>query len=447
MKNFEARVLAPLAPYKKKPYPPPFIAITESWLKSYITDAQVEIENYQTLRSDRPIRVGGGCLLYVHDQLVITETDHYEDRSNNMIMCYIKSSNTICATVYRPPGPDTPGFTKLLNQVQANIDTISENSTSPDIHILGDFNYPDLDWAVGDTGGDAQGKDLIEFMDRNFLTQMVDQPTRGRNTLDLVLTNVPRYITEVQVTPTPLSDHNIVKLQLGFNMLEPKTAATAVLDPLSFRAVNYHKADYEAMNRDLNDVNWGNLWDLCDGDLDSYLELFRLTVLQITLKHSPRKENEKEFANRQKRGNKQIYVLKRKRRKLNARIRALEENNPSCEVLKKHKEEVSLLCYNIQEGILQRLNKKELKAVDTIKKNPKLFFSYAKRLQKTKSTIPVLKDENGILVDDPRTKAELLQKQYQKVFSDPEQADIEKCLQGRGLPQGLDRAFDELFFT
>ena len=120
--------------------PPPFIAITESWLKSYVTDAQISIDNYQMLRSDRPDRVGGGCLLYVHDQLVVTKTEHYEDKYNNMIMCYVQSCNTLFAVVYRPPGQDTPGFKSVLDKIQESIDALSENSTSPDIYISGDFN-------------------------------------------------------------------------------------------------------------------------------------------------------------------------------------------------------------------------------------------------------------------------------------------------------------------
>lgn len=92
-----------------------------------------------------------------------------------------------------------------------------------------------------------------------------------------------------------------------------------------------------------------------------------------------------------------------------------------CVFIPKLKTEVSLLCYSIQEGTLEKLNKKELQAVDAIKKNPKYFFSYAKRLQKTTSTTPVLRDETGALLNDPKFKAELLKKQYnQKVFSNPE---------------------------
>ena len=40
----------------------PFISITESWLKSYISDAQVNIPGYMVSRSDRGgrVRLGGG---------------------------------------------------------------------------------------------------------------------------------------------------------------------------------------------------------------------------------------------------------------------------------------------------------------------------------------------------------------------------------------------------
>ena len=110
----------------------------------------------------------------------------------------------------------------------------------PDIYIVGDFNYPEIDWDLGNTSGDAgtTGQDLMEFLDRNFLTQVVNQPTREGNTLDLVFTNVPRYVTEVRVYPTPLSHHNLVEIQLGFNMISRKGNETGEADPHSFRAVN-----------------------------------------------------------------------------------------------------------------------------------------------------------------------------------------------------------------
>ena len=195
------------------------------------------------------------------------------------------------------------------------------------------------------------------------------------------------------------------------------------------------------------EVDWLQLWELCNQDLASFLELLKLTVLQITLLYSPKNEGTAECTAKKRRANKPVYDMKRERRKINARIRALQERNPSSSELIKLKREVSLLCYSIQEETLAKLNQREHRAVETIKKNPKYFFSYAKCLQKTRSTIPVLRDETGTLVEDPTRKAEILQRQYQKVFSNPKDADINQCLKAQGLPQGRSSGFDDISFT
>ncbi|KAL5261989.1 hypothetical protein ACHWQZ_G007632 [Mnemiopsis leidyi] len=119
------------------------------------------------------------------------------------------------------------------------------------------------------------------------------------------------------------------------------------------RAVDYHKTDYDAMSQSLSGVNWGELWTLCKKDLDLFLELMRLTILQVTFIHSPAKDDNTAFVARKRRANRNIYVMKRKMRKLNARIRALERVNPGSERLEALQTGVSLLCYSIQEGTLQ----------------------------------------------------------------------------------------------
>ena len=50
----------------------PFIALTETWLKPYITDAMVDIEGYNGFRSDCSIMTGGGVLVYCHERIPIT---------------------------------------------------------------------------------------------------------------------------------------------------------------------------------------------------------------------------------------------------------------------------------------------------------------------------------------------------------------------------------------
>ena len=57
-----------------------FIALTETWLKPYINDSQLDIENYNISRCDRGTRVGGGVLLYSHESLAITSFEAFDDK-------------------------------------------------------------------------------------------------------------------------------------------------------------------------------------------------------------------------------------------------------------------------------------------------------------------------------------------------------------------------------
>ena len=123
-----------------------------------------------------------------------------------------------------------------------------------------------------------------------------------------------------------------------------------------------------------------------------------------------------------------MYVLKRRRRKLNARIVALQQNCPQSPHLSKLKNEVGLATIDIKNLINKRLDDREARAIDNINDNPKYFFSFAKRFSKTSSTVGPLRNSDGKLVSDPQDKAEALQNQYTTVFSKPEDVDIEASL-------------------
>ena len=114
--------------------PPAIFAITETWLKDYISDAQVSIKGYNVYRSDRDKRKGGGSLLYLHDQLLVKEVTRYKDRENNMVCCYIESSHTLIASIYRPPDSNPSGFSSLLSHLQETVDRISDSHRMPDVY-------------------------------------------------------------------------------------------------------------------------------------------------------------------------------------------------------------------------------------------------------------------------------------------------------------------------
>ena len=57
----------------------PFLAVTESRLKSNILDSQLHIPCYVVSRSDRGKRIGGGVLLYSHANLPISMAEMFDD--------------------------------------------------------------------------------------------------------------------------------------------------------------------------------------------------------------------------------------------------------------------------------------------------------------------------------------------------------------------------------
>ena len=118
-------------------------ALTETWFREEHTEAQVAVEGYTLIRSDRPSRKGGGCALYLNSALTPSDEISWSDQSSNMVAAYIADVHVVMACVYRPP---TAPLGPLLERLQVFIDTYSEGVTVPDIYVLGDFNLPDTDW-------------------------------------------------------------------------------------------------------------------------------------------------------------------------------------------------------------------------------------------------------------------------------------------------------------
>ena len=427
------------------------MAITETWLQAHISDAQVEIPGYTSYRADRKKRRGGGCILYLHNDVVATKQFSYSDNSCSGTIVYCTSLHLLLVAVYRPPAAPDLTFDKLMAFVQEKMDLVSENTTTPDVYILGDFNLPLFDWELHRAPNNPPAKAysvMSDFLDNNFLTQLVTEATRGENILDLVLTNRPQEASSIQVLDNRISDHKLVECTLVFNPIENVRPNVPELDPLSFRAVNYHKADFEKLRSALSSVDWLALKDQCEatGDPDgsSFKDLLCQTVLQLTQQHSPSKIVSKPRIRGGKIG-RIIEPLKRRRRKLRKRIATLRQHNSDSPTLKSLLSELNRIAYGIKEALTANLELEEANAVRTIKSNPKYFFSYAKRFSKSRSSIAPLQRQDGTLTTDPTEKAQLLQQQYVSVFSNPLDADVERSLSWVEAHDG--ETFDDFTFT
>ena len=392
----------------------PFVAITETWLKSYHRDAQLQIPGYSITRSDRGNRTGGGVLLYSLDSIPTTSNESYDDGVCQVLLSTFSSIKMCVAVVYRPPDASYESFSKSLRFLNSCIEQL--NDPSYDIFVAGDFNFPQINWqtmTVSTSGGSPEAaksaEELLNFMSVNLMNQHVDVPTRGTNILDLLLSNNDRLISHVTTRSTEMSDHEIVDIALTINPTVASHPHINLYDPNDFRSLDFQRADFDKLNDSLRCVDWSDLRESCS--FEDFPELFTKTLHSVCAANVPLKKPPA--------GKPSSYnSLRRKKAKLKTRLAAARCANDATRI-KELETSLNLVCYDIRDAITTQLDKRETRAVSRIKENPKFFFSYAKSFSKVKSSITLLQNNSGNTVTDKKGIVDTLQQQFCSVFSDP----------------------------
>ena len=391
----------------------PFIAITETWLKSYFSDAQLQIPGYSLSRCDRSKRHGGGVLLYSLSSLTASASEIFDDGTCQGLCNIYPSSKLLVAVVYRPPDASHSSFSQLLDHLKCAIDNLADSDY--DIFITGDFNFPQIEWeslrilSGGTSESNLSAQCLLNFMSNFLLNQMVTVPTRGQNTLDLVLCNNDRLISDVKAVPTDISDHDMVSVLLSFNPAHIEDAQSTYLDQMNFRALDFNQADFTKLNEIFDAVNWEKLRHSCS--FEEFPAKFTQTVLNVCLDNVPQK--------RPPSGKPKVYnALRRKKSKLKVRLSAAKCTGDPVRI-KELEDAIGLVSYEIKEAVVHHLDQSEKRVVERIRTNPKYFFSYAKSFSKVKNNISTLLNSNQELATDRKELANILQQQFCSVFSDP----------------------------
>ena len=83
--------------------------------------------------------------------------------------------------------------------------------------IAGDLNLPGWDWKGNTLKPNTQYPKIhhkfTDILDDNGLIQIVEEPTRGSNTLDLMITYYPSNFRRTEIIPG-ISDHAIVYTEI-----------------------------------------------------------------------------------------------------------------------------------------------------------------------------------------------------------------------------------------
>ena len=416
---------------KNSDYPIPFVIVTESHLKPKHLAAEVHIEQYNVVRADRTTdKKNGGVAVYYNNSLVSNEISTYSDDYCQAVILYVKTLNLVIAGVYRPPNSkdtEVASFRACIDK----IDSFIKKYPNSEFQMYGDLNFKYVDWETmtlkaghGQKISEQICADiLLNFMQKNLLSQHVSENTRkNKSILELVITNSPEIIHNVIVETTNLSDHDMITTRIINEKLTMQEKDPEYTPVNQFDRLNWNKAKWEEIRKDLSDINWQ--LTLENKDVDEICETINNKVSDIANKYCPthKATSSKSFVPRERRS------LIRTRKHINANINLLKYVKPAetkqqiesrdnkIIKLEKQKSEIEdKIKYSIETEDMR----KEAEILEKIKLNPKAFYSYAQRKRKVKCKVGPLIDQNGNLQSDHKTMADILQKQYTKMFSEP----------------------------
>ena len=113
---------------------------------------------------------------------------------------------------YRPPSTSVD----YLEQLELSMNNMKKHSGIDGKYVLlgGDFNLPDIDWEEGSVESNPQytaaiNWKMIDIANDFNLTQIVSEPTRQGNILDLLFTSHQYLVDKVYIVPG-MSDYDAV---------------------------------------------------------------------------------------------------------------------------------------------------------------------------------------------------------------------------------------------
>src|SRR5215469_8014374 len=221
------------------------IAITETWCNFKGRDFEFEykINGYQLFHRDRINRVGGGVIVYVKDTLRVTEIEieNIDGVEITGVTVDTGSAKLTFVNVYRPPNTSPETDVLLYRELR--------KVSVGHIVIVGDFNCPNVNYDLLDA--DNEGRRLLEFLDDNFLLQLINYPTRANNILDLLILSHVNLVQNIEISePIGNSDHNMIKFNIN---LENKIMSNSQTVP------DLKNANSEAFRNCLTNVDWEDL--------------------------------------------------------------------------------------------------------------------------------------------------------------------------------------------
>lgn len=285
-----------------------------------------------------------------------------------------RSQDLLICVVYLPP----PVTQDALNIVISNIDAVM-NSYSGKTIVLGDFNVGFIDWVNKDDSNklypenynNMLGYSFIDFLSRNDISQFNCIKNNNNRILDLVLSNLGQISVHKSLSALCIEDGHHPALEISAQI--DKSIA---LPEKVFATHNFRKANYMEIRDKIRAVDWST--ELSGDDVNLMVARFYEILNKIIDSYVPKTKT---------RNTKHpvwftkilISLIKEKEK---TRLKYRKYRNPrdliELKILTKRVDSLMRKCY--QEYIYSIEN--------SLKANPKKFWSYVKATRGRQSHIP-----------------------------------------------------------
>ena len=223
------------------PKRPDLVCINETFLDK--ARKSITLEGYNLVaRRDRDERSGGGIAVFVvtNSSNHVTLLAHSDAAERSWLLVHTNRGPHLVSAWYRPPEP-------------GEIDTIASFQSEWATHrtmaiggsIVGDLNVHNKSWLHHSSRDSKEGKALEAACHELGLRQIVSEPTRETNLLDLVMTDIPN--AKATVLPR-ISDHSLVETVMQFKVPEEHVTEREVWQ--------FAKADWDKLRDSVGEEDW-----------------------------------------------------------------------------------------------------------------------------------------------------------------------------------------------
>ena len=235
---------------------------------------------YKITRQDRENKCGGGVVLAIKDSIK-SDQFKFSSTSLELVGAIINSvfNNVLVCVCYRPPNADHEFLQEFSRFLQC-----AKESKCKNVIILGDFNYPLIQWLDGSGFSDVStDNNFTDVLQEAGLFQLINSPTRGQNVLDLLLTTNEYLIDHISVTDDDYtcvkSDHKAITADIKH--------LRKVNKPIKRMVYNYKNGDFDTLRAMLRCLPLLNLVE-SESDIDSTWTIWKGVFLSIVDAHIPK---------------------------------------------------------------------------------------------------------------------------------------------------------------